>query len=189
MVISMEPIIVRPFEPTAFYEIKQHVTEVRRLFDWPGIPYHDADVTDASRKFNRWQWHRPPLLHAIHNSRSFIQKACEIFHVELKPSYVFLSMYGPEGVCPKHTDRPQCQYTIDLQINSDGSWPIYINEKEFRLSDGEAVCYSGTRNEHYRKPMKEAHGLLEIDDKPNAPTKMDLAFFHFVPVDWMGGTN
>ncbi len=183
----MEPIILKPFSDEVFADIKRHVTEVRRLFDWPGIPYHDATVpenqpseqgTVVGNKFNRWHWHRPPLLHALHHSADLIGLADDVFQSQLKPSYVFLSMYGPEGICPLHTDRPQCQYTIDLQINSNGDWPININGEDYVLKDGEAIAYSGTKHPHFRKSMHA--------EKLRPCTKMDLAFFHFVPIDWMG---
>lgn len=171
------PKIVRPFEPAIFLDIQAHVKEIRRAFDWPGISLHDAELAkDDCSKMNRWFWHNLPLLRSLHNSRELIDKACEIFSREVKPSYVFLSMYGPEGVVPAHTDRPQCQFTIDLQIASDGSWPIYVEEKPYVLKDGEALCYSGTGQLHYRKPMPE---------DSNA-TWMNLAFFHFVPTEWQG---
>lgn len=180
----MEPIILRPFTDEVFADIKKHATEIRRLFDWPGIPYHDDAVPPnvsseggkvMGNKFNRWHWHRPPLFHALHHSADLIELADDVFQTQLKPSYVFLSMYGPEGICPLHTDRPQCQFSIDMQINSDGEWPIYVNDEEYILKDGEAICYSGTRHPHYRKAMNLGKC-----------TKMDLAFFHFVPINFMG---
>ena len=119
------------------------------------------------------------MLHALHHSPELLDFAHKTFGVAVKPSYVFLSMYGPEGVCPLHTDRPQCQFTIDLQINSDGEWPIYVDGQPHVLKDGEALCYSGTGQPHFRKPMAT----------DSTATKMDLAFFHFVPINWMGKTD
>lgn len=170
-----KPQIVTPFSPEILQSLSRHVEEVRRLFDWPGIPYHDKDVADGD-KFNRWYWHNLPLLKALHNSKEFVRFASEHFGRDLMPSYSFLSMYGPEGVCPIHTDRPQCQYTIDLCLRSDGEWPIYVDDEEFISKPGEALAYSGTGQVHYRKPMRE-NGTCKF---------MDLAFFHFVPTDWQG---
>lgn len=171
-----EPKIVRPFDDAIFLDIQKHVTQVRRCFDWPGIPYHDAEHPDAD-KFHRWYWHNLPLLRALHHSPAFLNFASETFGRPVKPSYAFLSMYGPQGVCPLHQDRPQCQFTIDLQVNADGSWPIYIEDVPYILKPGEALCYSGTGQKHFRKPMKE--------DAKDC-TYMDLAFFHFVPSEWQG---
>lgn len=178
----MEPKIIRPFSDTMFNDIQTHVREVRRLVDWPGIPYHDEHL-DKEHKMNRWFWNNQPLLKMIHNSLAFRKLADLAFDEPLQSSYVFTSLYGPSGVVPLHTDRPQCYRTIDLQIDSDGSWPIYVNDKAYVLKAGEALCYSGTGDKHYRKPMSEDSKNYS-DEGP--ATFMNLAFFHFVPADWMG---
>lgn len=169
----IEPKIIRPFSNQDFNSIRTHVREVRRIYDWPGIPLHDrAD----EMKFNRWYWTDLPFLTSLHQHPDFIKLASDMAGRPLKPSYNFASMYNQDGVCPLHTDRPQCQFTIDLQVESDGTWPIYIEEKPYELKDGEALCYSGTGQPHYRKSMKE-DGTCK---------SMNLVFFHFVPVEWMG---
>lgn len=180
------PKIIKPFDQTILSELAKHVTEIRRCFDWPGIPYHDAAQPDNNR-FNRWFWHELPLLRSLHHSRDFVNLVSHHFKVGLKPSYSFLSMYGPEGVCPIHSDRPQCQYTVDLCVRSDGSWKIYIEDEPFWSIPGEALAYSGTGQIHYRKPMKE--DSLKFSDTTVPATFMDLAFFHFVPTDWQGPTS
>ncbi len=181
----MEPKIITPFSPAMLKGIQEHVREIRRGFDWPGIAYHDANEPEQTR-MNRWYWHDLPLLKSIHNSPEFRSLADEIFGERLKPSYVFLSMYGPDGVVPLHSDRPQCYRTIDLQVNADGEWPIYVEDKPYVLKDGEALCYSGTDQPHYRKPMHED----SIHRATGGRTKfMNLAFFHFVSVDWQGSLS
>lgn len=177
-----EPKIIRPFDNETFKTIQEHVAQVRKCFDWPGVPYHDADAA-PEHKFNRWFWHNLPLIRNLHQSAKFVAMASDLFGQEVKPSYCFLSMYGPEGICPLHQDRPQCQFTIDLEIDADGEWPIYIRASEgedpkpYVLKPGEALCYSGTGQPHFRKAMKE--------DGKNC-TFMNLAFFHFVPSTWQG---
>lgn len=170
-----KPTLLKPFSDNVFEDIQKHVSEIRRIFDWPGIPYHDDEFPEES-KFNRWYWNNLPLLKSIHYDSSFVELASELAQIKLKPSYCFLSMYGSDGVCPLHVDRPSCQFTIDLQVNSDGTWPIYIEDTPYVLENGKAIFYSGTGQEHYRKPMG-------IDA---TCTYMDLAFFHFVPTTWQG---
>lgn len=202
----MEAIITEPFSKTVFEDLQAHVKQIRRLFDWPGIPYHDAHQppneahdtiknAQVGERFNRWFWHRPPLLHSLHHSAELIAIASKICGQQMKPSYVFLSMYGPHGVCPVHKDRPQCQFTMDLQINSDGDWPIYVDDKEYILKDGQALCYSGSNQEHYRLPMVCSHKIIQHPTYSgevlnveiiNQISMMDLGFFHFVPADWQG---
>lgn len=183
------------FPRAEFEMVKQHVTEVRRLFDWPGIPYHDAN---EPMKFNRWYWHNAPLLKRLHHSPWLVEKASELAGQRVRPSYCFLSMYGPEGTCPLHSDRPQCQFTIDLLVNYDGAhpWPIYVESQSpsptvdpkdgtepfpangWMLKEGQALFYSGTGQRHFRRPGSEV-GLR----------KADLVFFHFVPLSYMGGVD
>lgn len=178
LIHTPEPKIIKPFDEATFADLKAHITQLRRAFDWPGIPLHDKDANPQD-KMNRWFWHNLPLLRFLHRSPEFVKLASGIFGQDVIPSYVFLSMYGPEGVVPLHTDRPQCQFTIDLQISSDDQWPIYVSEKPYLLEDGEALCYSGTGQPHFRKSMKE-------DSKA---TWMNLAFFHFVPNSWQGSLD
>jgi hypothetical protein len=172
---KIEPKLIRPFSDETFKDLQNHVRQVRRLFDWPGIAYHDKD-TPKENLFNRWYWHNPPLAKYLHNTTALRAVASEVFGREVKPSYCFLSMYGPEGVCPVHTDRPQCQFTIDLLVDGGEEWPIYVDEKPYISKPGEGLCYSGTGQVHYRKAMKE----------DSAAKHADLVFFHFVPVEWQG---
>lgn len=175
MLHKPEPTIFHPFSQRTLRPVQEHIKHVRKCFDWPGIAYHDKDAPEND-KFNRWFWYNLPMLKHLHYDPNFIKLASRIFNQPLKPSYVFLSMYGPDGVCPVHTDRPQCQFTIDLQLRADGHWPIYVEDKQYILENGQALAYSGTGQVHYRKPMQE-------DGKC---TFMDLAFFHFVPTSWQG---
>jgi hypothetical protein len=175
LVHKPKPQVVRPFTDAVFADIQSHVRELRRLFDWPGIPYHDADHHEDN-KFNRWYMHNAPVLRHLHINPEFVAFASKLAKQPLQASYCFLSMYGPEGICPKHTDRPQCQFTIDLCVNQDSPWPIYVEEKSYLLKPGQALFYSGTGQEHYRKSMSE-------DSKA---TYCDLVFFHFAPATWQG---
>jgi hypothetical protein len=169
------PQIIRPLSESIFLDLVAHVREIRRVFDWPGNPYHDASRSPQSR-FNRWYWHNLPVIRQLHVSDGLNSLVEDIFGRRLKPSYSFLSMYGPDGVCPPHTDVPQCQFTMDLLISGAEGWPLYINGKPYVLSGGDAICYLGTSQIHYRAPMHETPGS----------THANLAFFHWVPATWSG---
>lgn len=119
--------------------------------------------------------HSSELIKQLH--QDFAKLASEICGVDLKPSYTFMSLYGNNGYCPPHFDRVQCQYTIDLQVNSDGSWPIYVKSDEYILENGDALCYSGTYHFHYRRKMPEKMSFNH------------LVFFHFVPKDFSGSLD
>lgn len=167
----MDPKIVRGLlQSEVFDDVKQHVREIRRAF--VGTPYHDLNE-GMENKFNRWYWHNIPVLRQIHHSPYLKKLANEIFPEPVKPTYVFLSMYGEGGVCPLHTDRPQCKYTIDLCISQREPWEIFVNDKPYVLNENEALAYSGTDHPHYRNVIQEGNFC-------------NLAFFHFVPVDFEG---
>ena len=175
---KIEPIIITPFNAETFGDIQKHVREIRRLFDWKGIGYHD-EKAEVENKFNRWYWHNAPLMVSLHHDAAFLKLVSDICGQKLKPTYNFLSMYGPEGVCPLHTDRPQCQFTVDLCVDQDSTWPIYVDDKPYLLEPGQALIYSGTGQPHYRKPMAE-------DSKAKF---CNLVFFHFAPTNWIGSLS
>lgn len=171
----MEPKIIRPFSRSTLEDLQRHIKEIRRLFE--GIPWMDIDEPE-DRRFNRYFWHNLPLLKKHHNNKKFISLASRVFGTRVKPSYVFLSMYGNEGVCPGHTDRPQCRFTLDLCISQKKPWPIMIGKdqndrvgKKYILHEGEALAYSGELQFHYRKRIQKDNWV-------------NLAFFHFVPVSF-----
>ena len=121
--------------------------------------------------FHRHQIHKPSVLVPIH--AKLIEKAESIFAEKLKPSYSFLSMYSNKGICPEHVDRPMCAWTIDYCLSQKRVWPIYVQNVPYLLEENDALCYSGTSQPHYRKQ-------IEFDNS------VDMAFFHFVPVDYEG---
>lgn len=78
--------------------------------------------------FIRHNLHNVEFFKLIH--KQLVPLANEIFGEPLKPSYVFLSMYKDNGICPLHIDRPQCYRTIDYLIRTTSTepWPIHIGE-------------------------------------------------------------
>ena len=171
----VEPIIIRPFGEADFSVLRQFVGVLRQAFVESEQPYRDHDHP-VSERFNRWYVNDPDFAVGLHRDPRFVARASKIFGRSLKPSYCIASMYGPEGVCPAHTDRPQCQYTIDLLLDGGIDWPLYIEGLPYRLSPGEAICYSGTGQRHWRLPMRDEC----------AARHADLMFFHFVPSEWRG---
>lgn len=132
-------------------------------------------VEEDREEFFRKGIHNPDLFKALH---FLMQERANLFFPEkIKSSYVYVSMYDDErSVCPIHTDRPQCKFTIDLCIDQKEEWPIIINDEEFILYPGDAVLYSGTDHPHYRNKIKKGNFC-------------DLAFFHFVPESFNGGLD
>lgn len=167
----MNPIVIKDvFSKEVFEDLSRHIHELRRIYE--GTPYHDLGEPEHN-KFNRWYWHNLPLLRRLHYSSALASVAEKVFPEAVKPSYVFLSMYGEGGICPLHTDRPQCKYTIDLCISQRNTWPIIISDKPYVLEPNQAVAYSGTDHPHYRNVIDEGNFC-------------NLAFFHYVSIDFQG---
>lgn len=171
----MEARLIKNIFSDKFLEIKNHVDIVSGAMR--RTPPHDQNI------FFRWEVHNEPFLREIHLSKELLTLANEIFPEPVKPSYCFISMYADNGICPGHTDRPQCVYTIDLCVNQLKPWPIYVgkdeNDKvgtEFIHEEGDAVCYSGTGQWHYRNRMEPGN-------------KLDMVFFHFVPINFEGSLD
>ena len=120
--------------------------------------------------FHRYFLHNPSFLVKIHDQ--LVELAAQNFQTKLKKSYCFLSMYiKGEGICPLHTDRPQCKYSIDLCLDQIEPWGIFVNDQEYLLKPNQALLYSGTDHPHYRNKIQ-----------PN--NYVSLAFFHFVDLDF-----
>ncbi len=131
------------------------------------------------------------LLHV----KLFNPLANKYFHEDLKPSYSLVALYDQnESICPYHVDRKECYRTIDLCINQDKPWPLYIAHEgidinvtadqyegrqedykklgqEYLLNPGDAVFYSGTQFPHWRNKIQKDNFC-------------QMVFFHFVAKDY-----
>jgi hypothetical protein len=144
---------------------------IRKEIDW--LKSGMAEGVDQDLvEFKRLEQHNTPFFCALHSM--ITDRVSEYLGVKVKPSYCFTSMYYTgEGVCPPHTDREQCKYTVDLCVNQNETWGIFVDGEEYHLEKGDALIYSGTDHLHYREKIQ--------------PTNFcDLVFFHFVPVDFEG---
>tara|TARA_A100001201_G_C4058731_1_gene192025 strand:- start:265 stop:816 length:552 start_codon:yes stop_codon:yes gene_type:complete len=71
---------------------------------------------------------------------------------KLLPTYAFWRTYTKYAILKKHTDRPSCEISATVFIDSEGpEWPIFIEGKELILKPGQAVIYLGCELEHWRE--------------------------------------
>lgn len=97
-------------------------------------------------------------------------EATSIFGVPVKPTATYVSMYDEDrSICPIHVDKPYCQFTIDVCLNTKEVWPLFIDGEPYELSPGDAVCYSGTGHPHYRNQIAPGNFC-------------DMVFFHYVQI-------
>lgn len=75
--------------------------------------------------------------------------------LQLYPTYSFWRMYSYLSDLAKHKDRPSCEISVTVKINSCGTkWPIYIEGAEIELENGDGVIYKGCEVEHWREEFQ-----------------------------------
>ena len=121
-----------------------------------------------------------PNSHAVYGDPAFdmvmamsTQDIGEIIGKNLIPQYTYARVYKNGSVLEKHSDRPECQYSVTLCLGGEYKkpWPILINDysgktHEVPLDVGDMMIYHGTELEHWR-------------DKFEGDTQYQL-FMHYV---------
>jgi hypothetical protein len=114
--------------------------------------------------FMRYSLHDPLYLRDLHQQLTPLVE--NVLKRKLTPTYSYLSMYGENGICPPHLDKPECQWTLDLCVKQDKPWPLSVENDSFLMKENEALIYSGTDQLHWR-------------EKIHSGGFCDLVFFHF----------
>jgi hypothetical protein len=104
----------------------------------------------------------------------------------VKPSYVYLASYLSGAELKKHTDRPQCEFSVTLCLDFSPEpvlgtpWPIELDTPggsvKVYQALGDGLAYRGMRLPHYRGILGEGQTSTSI-------------FFHYVPEDFTGSLN
>jgi hypothetical protein len=89
----------------------------------------------------------------------FIEK---VSGCRLLPTYTYSRMYKKDCILKIHKDRPSCEVSVTLQVNSsEDVWPIYTSTKidksdavEHILKNGDALVYKGCDWWHWREQYK-----------------------------------
>lgn len=127
--------------------------------------------------------HNEPLARRLHHE--FVDLVGFLVGQVVKASYCYSVIYRAGSELTRHTDRPQCEWTISLLVGSKprGSardWPIYFElptrRVSVKLDRGDGVLFDGTKIPHWRDPM------------PNGCTAR-LMFFHFVDQSFSGSLD
>jgi hypothetical protein len=73
----------------------------------------------------------------------------------LFPTYSFVRFYYKDSVLHRHRDRPSCEYSMTMCIESDPEpWPIFVDGVGVSLNPGDLVVYKGCDAWHWREPYK-----------------------------------
>ena len=104
----------------------------------------------------------------------------------VKPSFVYLASYRDGAELPRHTDRPQCEFSISLLVDyrpePDGpcGWPLYLEHPKrpeagiaADLAIGDGAFYRGREVFHYRHALPAGH-------------QATLLFLNYVREDYAG---
>lgn len=83
----------------------------------------------------------------------------EITNLKLYPTYTYARIYYKNATLKPHKDRPCCEYSTTLCIDSTDFWDFYIKDrhgedKVIKLSPGDMCVYSGCELEHWREPYQ-----------------------------------
>ena len=180
---------VRLFERVFDDAVMAQLGEVTHTLQPTQLELHEA------RSFKRFVVHDHPLFNEL--QQQVVERVSEAAGEPVEACYNFLSLYGPQGVCPPHMDAPLAKWTLDLCIAQSQPWPIHFSPivpwpepgdfgddweeaikrsfdgraRSVSLEPGQAVLFAGSSQWHYRDPMPGT-----------APRKFcDLLFFHFIP--------
>ena len=66
---------------------------------------------------------------------------------KLVEAYSYCRVYERGAVLDKHKDRPECEYSTTLNLGGD-PWPIFINNTQVILKQGDMLVYEGCKYEH-----------------------------------------
>lgn len=112
-------------------------------------------LIDDNPQFGRRYIHNDPLLKGVHSSLE--RRATELAGVEVQKSFSFLSMYGPKGIAPSHKDRRASRFVINLCVDQDAVWPLFVGEDTYLLGANDAVFFCGSRIPHHREPIRSKY--------------------------------
>ena len=132
---------------------------------------------------NQYAAHREPLAEWIH--QLVAEELRPAFPVPVKPSYSYLCVYQGGAKLDRHTDRPQCEFTVSLCVDASAGgerWPLYVESPvdealvEVRLRIGDAIIFKGRELPHFRRDLPQGENFTSI-------------LFHFVETSYQGGLD
>jgi hypothetical protein len=155
--------------------IKNFLTqeEINLLSDYCRI-LHRQNKTNFDNQNSNFDssFYADPLTESLMlNKRKLVE---EKSNIKLLPTYSYFRIYTYQSDLPKHKDRPSCEVSVSVHINSDGTpWEIFFDGEKYETVPGDAILYKGCEVEHWRKPFEgdwHAQTFLHYVDL-NGPNK------------------
>lgn len=161
--------------------VKNFLTKEERLLlsDYCRIR-HRFNFDSFDRKQNNnadTSFYADPLMESLMGNK--LIKMQQETGLELDPTYTFWRLYTMFSDLKPHTDRPACEVSVTVMIDSCGTkWPIFMDGVELNLEPGDAAVYQGCEVKHWREEFKgdwQAQAFLHYVDKngKNAEFRLD----------------
>ena len=159
----------------------------RGLFKWWGMREdqfvldNDQQVEDSIERY----WY--PQYKDIHTTIKNIVET--LIGRRLYETYYYDRFYFPGQELKKHIDRPACEISVTVHIDTNikENWPIWVKNVNGEnisvvLEPGDAMIYKGCERPHWRESMP---GLLETirDGIDKNSLYYHQIFFHYVLQD------
>jgi hypothetical protein len=159
-----------------------HVSALRRYFRH-SIRKGRLQLGD-SQSSRRFITHNESVLRFFHQQLTATVSA--VAGERVKPSYVYLGAYQGGAILEKHTDRPQCDFSLTFCLDYspeprlETPWPIQLHPASGKVTVyqaiGDGLFYRGCRVPHSRNALPEGHSSTSI-------------FFHYVREDFEGSLD
>lgn len=119
------------------------------------------------------------------------KKVENILNLKLYPTYYFDRFYFAGQSLDRHVDRPACEISVSLQIdsNTEEPWDLWFTNYSGKnvsvsMNNGDACIYKGTDLSHWRLPLKTRYNkyqqwyrkIRKVDDD----TYHHQLFLHYV---------
>lgn len=84
------------------------------------------------------------------------EQMSQIVGKELYPTYTYARIYYKGAILPSHTDRPSCEYSTTICIDSTDLWDFHIEDRDgknntIKLNPGDMCVYDGCNLPHWRE--------------------------------------
>lgn len=110
-------------------------------------------LLDWDEKFNRYAGYDLSLFMSLKDKVEQILKE-KLYRSNLEFSFCYYSHYLENGVCPPHKDRKECLWTLNICLEQDFIWPIFIDGEAYHLKPNQALFYQGSELIHWREQNK-----------------------------------
>lgn len=145
-------IVYKNFLPEDFCKFAQSYYKIRQ----DSLDYDIDEQCPRSKSF-----YSDPLCETL------LQTSCEkisnIVNVDLIPTYSYTRIYGKKEHLTKHIDRPECQFSVTINLGypkSQGISSIFMSKNEdgsdaseLKLDVGDICIYRGDTVYHWREPF------------------------------------